>query len=70
MKILAAFMLIACGATVFVCGMAWGKSHAPLQEYQIRLEMDSAYIYDGDRLVGSCKHGKDGIDSVLFIDNL
>ena len=42
----------------------------PPQEYQIRLEMDSAYIYDGTRLVGSCEHGKDGIDSVIVLDNL
>lgn len=44
--------------------------HVNHQEYQIRLELDSAYIYDGNRLVGSCKHGQDGIDSVLLMDNL
>lgn len=36
------------------------------QEYQIRLELDSAYIYDGSRLVGVTPHGNDGIDSVLL----
>lgn len=41
-----------------------------LREYQIRLEIDSAYIYDGTRLVGSCKHGQDGIDSLILLDNL
>jgi len=41
-----------------------------LQEYQIRIEMDSAYIYDNGRLVGSCAHGSDGIDSVILKDNL
>lgn len=41
-----------------------------MQEYQIRLEPDSAYIYDNGRLVGSCAHGNDGIDSVLVMDNL
>lgn len=46
------------------------KVPANLQEYQIRLEPDSAYIYDNGRLVGSCKHGSDGIDSVIVMDNL
>jgi len=41
-----------------------------LQEYQIRVEMDSAYIYDNGRLVGKCAHGSDGIDSVILKDNL
>lgn len=62
---------------LFVVGIFFGyqifamhSTKHNMQEYQIRLELDSAYIYDGNRLVGSCKYGSDGIDSVLFKDNL
>jgi hypothetical protein len=44
-----------------------------MQEYQIRLEMDSAYLYDGNRLVGSCSYEDgdgSGIDSLILKDKL
>jgi hypothetical protein len=62
-----------CFGSMFGIGIGTLIEHTEqpkLQEYQIRLEMDSAYIYDGSRLVGSCEHGKDGIDSVIVLDNL
>lgn len=50
-------------------GFMIGHETKNTQEYQIRLELDSAYIYDGSRLVGVTPHGNDGIDSVLLLDN-
>jgi hypothetical protein len=41
-----------------------------MQEYQIRLEQDSAYVYDNGRYIGSCAHDTIGIDSVIRKDNL
>ena len=47
------------------------KRLKPLQmEYQIKLEMEAAYIYDDGKLIGSTPYGKDGIDSVILNDNL
>lgn len=66
------FILLLAGIMV---GMLIGSmciSYSPscqMQEYQIRIESDSAFIYDKGRLVGSCKHGIDGIDSVILKDN-
>jgi hypothetical protein len=40
-----------------------------MKEYQIRLELDSAYIYDNGKLVGCTPYGVDGIDSVILKDN-
>lgn len=48
----------------------YNQSCPRLKEYQLRLELDSTYIYEHGRFVGSCPHGKDGIDSVLLNDNL
>lgn len=42
----------------------------PMGEYQIRVEFDSAYVFDHGRFVGVCAHGKDGIDNVIRKDNL
>ncbi len=50
-----------------VCGML---SSNKMKEYQIKIEFDSAYIYDNGKLIDSCKHGNDGIDSVIVKDNL
>jgi hypothetical protein len=68
MKFVLFFVGLCIGMSI---GIAIEHTDQPkLQEYQIRLEMDSTYIYDGSRLVGSCEHGKDGIDSVIVLDNL
>lgn len=42
------------------------------REYQIRLEPERAYLYDGNRLVGSVPYNdKDGgLDSLILMDNL
>lgn len=40
-----------------------------MQEYQIRLEPNEAYIYDQGKLIGFCPYGSDGIDSVILRDN-
>lgn len=37
-------------------------------DYQLYLTMDSAYVYDHNRYIGSCAHGNDGIDSVIRAD--
>lgn len=34
-----------------------------MQEYQIRLEPNTFYLYDKKRLVGYGSYGKDGIDA-------
>jgi hypothetical protein len=52
------------------------SSNNPLKssDYQIELHMDTIWIYDGDRLVGShvdtaARHGQ-WIDSLILNDNL
>lgn len=40
-----------------------------LKDYQISLSIDSAYLYDNGKLIGATLHGKDGIDSLIAIDN-
>ncbi len=47
------------------------KTSTPREhEYQIRVEMDSMYLYNWERVVGSCPIGKDGLDSLILMDNL
>ena len=47
------------------------KKLKPYQmEYQIKLEMEAAYIYDDGKLIGVTPYGKDGIDSIILNDNL
>lgn len=63
---------------IFTSGFIGGiyvrdHQYKPAREYQIRLEIDSAYLYDGNRLVGSCGYEDgdgSGIDSLIFKDNL
>lgn len=50
--------------------IGWEHGRINMQEYQIRLEPDSAYIYDNGKLIGSCPHGNDGVDLVILKDNL
>jgi hypothetical protein len=71
-------MKILAFVTVFFLGSIAGlyvrdHQYKPAREYQIRLEMDSAYLYDGNRLVGSCSYEEgdgSGIDSLILKDNL
>ena len=70
MKLLACIVFTIGG---FGIGFAINGIFSPkpeMQEYQIRIEIDSAYIYDNGKLIDSCKHGNDGIDSVILKDNL
>lgn len=43
-----------------------------IREYQIRLEPDAAYLYDGSRLVGVVPYydNPKGLDSIIIADNL
>lgn len=68
-QILFPLIMILIGFTVARFSTTY-QSNEQLKEYQIRIEPDSAYIYDNGRLVGSCKQGLDGIDSVILKDNL
>lgn len=65
------FILCLC-AIIGIISMTFiaAKNFSNMQEYQIRIELDSAYIYNNGKLIGSCKHGYDGIDSVILKDNL
>lgn len=45
-------------------------SQPPLRDYQIHQGMDSAYLYDGETLIGVTAYGEDGIDSLILLDNL
>lgn len=65
MNLLLFFLGICIGASIGV-GVEH-VNHDP-HAYQIKLERDSTYLFDGKRLVGSCQHGKDGIDSLLVLD--
>lgn len=70
MKYFLFFLGVACCfVSILGVGFIIGHETKDTQEYQIRLEMDSAYIYDGSRLVGVTPHGNDGIDSILLNDN-
>ena len=42
------------------------------REYQIRLEPEAAYLYDGNRLVGVVPYNDNatGLDSLILADNL
>lgn len=57
-------------AVLFSYYIGWEDGRKNRQEYQIRLEVDSAYIYNNGNLIGICPHGIDGIDSVILNDNL
>ncbi len=69
-------IIIGCMLLMGVLGYMAGsiftyKRLKPLQmEYQIKLELDAAYIYDDGKLIGITPYGKDGIDSVILNDNL
>lgn len=39
-------------------------------DYQVYIDLDSAYIFDNNVLIGTTAHGKGGIDSVILKDNL
>jgi len=72
-------LLLLGSALIYTAGFIAGiqgreKKHiyAPnplLREYQLELDVDSAYLYNGDVLVGVVPHGKDGIDSLIMMDN-
>lgn len=65
--------LIAMGIIIGTCLTAIIAANSPhwdMKEYQIRLELNEAYIYSEGELIGTCPHGSDGIDSVLLMDNL
>jgi hypothetical protein len=40
-----------------------------LKDYQIYLSIDSVYLYDNGKLIGTTAHGNDGIDSLIMLDN-
>lgn len=73
MKLLLSLLLVATGSFLASCHATKyqsAKGAAKLKDYQILLTIDTAYIYQGKKLVGACAHGKDGIDSVITKDNL
>lgn len=43
-----------------------------LHQYQIQLDMDSTYLYEGNRFVGAVPYNDNdgGIDSLILQDNL
>lgn len=43
----------------------------PLQKrnYWVLPTSERFYLYDSARFIGSCEHGKDGIDSLILKDN-
>jgi hypothetical protein len=47
------------------------KQNTPIYggDYQIQLDNDSIYIYDGERRVGACTWSNNKFDSILLIDN-
>jgi len=59
-----------CIVLMFIGVLALGiHSSNIMQDYQVRLGKDSLYVFDKGELVGSCRYGKDGIDSVILKDN-
>jgi hypothetical protein len=46
------------------------KCGALMEEYQIRLEMDSLLLFDHGRYVGTAKYGNSQLDSLFMKDNL
>ena len=46
-----------------------GVATTALHEYQIDIDLTTATVYENGRLVGSCPHGVDGIDSLILKDN-
>lgn len=44
-------------------------SNDRLKDYQVALSLDTAYLYDNGKLIGTTLHGHDGIDSLIMLDN-
>lgn len=52
------------------CGNKSSDHKCDCLEYQIRLEMDSAFIYDGDRYVGALPFDStQAFDKLMILDN-
>ena len=69
------YILFAIGCIMigFGIGSAYAESkQINAREYQIRLEPDAAYLYDGNRLVGVVPYNDNatGLDSLILADNL